>query len=106
MDYNDRYNSYAVKFYYFFSILFFDIRIQSKIYKPGNPPGRRRYLLYIIVAIDDFANLVFRPAQGVENVVSRIARRGRSAGIPLIIATRYQTEAKAGSQGIARLLRE
>ena len=51
-----------------------------------NPLGGHRYLPYIVVVVDEFADLIMT-AREVEGPVMRLAQKARAIGIHLIIAT-------------------
>ena len=51
-----------------------------------NPMNGHRYLPYIVVVIDEFADLIMT-AKEVETPVTRLAQKARAIGIHLIIAT-------------------
>lgn len=52
-----------------------------------NPENGHRYLPYIVVLIDEFADLIMTAGKEVENPVARIAQLARAVGIHLIVAT-------------------
>jgi S-DNA-T family DNA segregation ATPase FtsK/SpoIIIE len=51
------------------------------------PLEEPRKLPYIVVIIDEFADLMMQSPKDVENSVARIAQKARAAGIHLILAT-------------------
>lgn len=51
----------------------------------GNPSHKR--LPYIVVIIDEFADLMMTASKDVETAVARLAQKARAAGIHLILAT-------------------
>jgi S-DNA-T family DNA segregation ATPase FtsK/SpoIIIE len=57
----------------------------------GDPdPGARtrpEHLPYVVIVIDEFADLMMTSARDVEMAVSRLAAKARAAGIHLIVAT-------------------
>ena len=57
--------------------------IQRKL----NPENGHRYLPYIIVVVDEFADLIMTAGKEVETPIARIAQLARAIGIHLIIAT-------------------
>jgi S-DNA-T family DNA segregation ATPase FtsK/SpoIIIE len=52
-----------------------------------NPELGHRYLPYIIVVIDEFADLIMTAGKEVESPIARLAQLARAIGIHLIIAT-------------------
>lgn len=52
-----------------------------------NPENGHRYLPYIVVIIDEFADLIMTAGKEVEMPIARIAQLARAAGIHAIIAT-------------------
>ena len=52
---------------------------------------KHRFLPYIVLIIDEFADLIIRQGKEIENPVSRLAAVARAAGIHLIIATQRPT---------------
>lgn len=50
-------------------------------------PEIHRYLPYIVLIIDEFADIILTAGKDVENPVSRLAAVARAAGIHLILAT-------------------
>lgn len=52
-----------------------------------NPENGHRYLPYIIVVIDEFADLIMTAGKEVESPIARLAQLARAIGIHLIIAT-------------------
>lgn len=50
-------------------------------------PKKHRFLPYIVLIIDEFADIILTQGKEVENPVSRLAAVARAAGIHLIIAT-------------------
>ena len=45
-------------------------------------PEKHRFLPYIVLIIDEFADLIIRQGKEIENPVSRLAAVARAAGIP------------------------
>ena len=52
-----------------------------------NPEKGHRYLPYIVLVVDEFADLIMTAGKDVETPVARIAQLARAIGIHLIIAT-------------------
>ncbi|MES2587377.1 MAG: DNA translocase FtsK [Bacteroidota bacterium] len=52
-----------------------------------NPEKGHRYLPYIVVLIDEFADLIMTAGKEIEKPIARIAQLARAIGIHLIVAT-------------------
>ncbi len=52
-----------------------------------NPEKGHRYLPYIVVLIDEFADLIMTAGKEIEHPIARIAQLARAIGIHLIVAT-------------------
>ncbi|MEZ4936354.1 MAG: DNA translocase FtsK 4TM domain-containing protein [Crocinitomicaceae bacterium] len=52
-----------------------------------NPENGNRYLPYIVVVVDEFADLIMTAGKEVEHPIARLAQLARAIGIHLIIAT-------------------
>lgn len=52
-----------------------------------NPEKGHRYLPYIVVVIDEFADLIMTAGKEIEHPIARIAQLARAIGIHLIVAT-------------------
>ena len=60
---------------------------QKFISRRLNPEKGHRYLPYIVVIIDEFADLILTAGRDVETPISRIAAKARAVGIRMILAT-------------------
>lgn len=56
-----------------------------------NPEKGHRYLPYIVLVIDEFADLIMTAGRDVEGPIARLAQLARAIGIHLIIATQRPT---------------
>ncbi len=52
-----------------------------------NPENGHQYLPYIVVIIDEFADLIMTAGKEVETPIARIAQKARAVGIHIILAT-------------------
>jgi S-DNA-T family DNA segregation ATPase FtsK/SpoIIIE len=52
-----------------------------------NPEKGHRYLPYIVVVIDEFADLIMTGGKDIEGPVTRITQKARAVGIHMVIAT-------------------
>ncbi len=52
-----------------------------------NPENGHRYLPYIVLVVDEFADLIMTAGKDVEHYIARLAQLARAIGIHLIIAT-------------------
>lgn len=52
-----------------------------------NPEHGHRYLPYIVVIIDEFADLIMTAGKEIETPIARIAQKARAVGIHMILAT-------------------
>ncbi len=64
---------------------------QKFISRKLNPENGHRYLPYIVVVIDEFADLIMTAGKEVELPIARLAQLARAIGIHLIIATQRPT---------------
>ncbi len=60
---------------------------QKFISRRLNPLKGHRYLPYIVVIIDEFADLIITAGKEVETPIARIAAKARAVGIHMILAT-------------------
>ena len=60
---------------------------QKFISRQLNPHKGHRYMPYIVVIIDEFADLIMTAGKEVEQPVARIAQKARAVGIHMILAT-------------------
>lgn len=52
-----------------------------------NPEKKHRYLPYIVMIVDEFADLIMVSGKSVETPIARIAQKARAVGMHMIIAT-------------------
>lgn len=52
-----------------------------------NPERGHRYMPYIVIIVDEFADLIMMSGKEVETPIARIAQKARAVGIHMIIAT-------------------
>lgn len=52
-----------------------------------NPANGHRYLPYIVVIVDEFADLIMQVGKEIETPIARIAQKARAVGIHMILAT-------------------
>src|SRR5690606_20952567 len=52
-----------------------------------NPENGHRFLPYIVLVVDEFADLIMTAGREVETPIARLAQLARAFGIPLSIAT-------------------
>lgn len=60
---------------------------QKFINRKLNPENGHRYLPYIVLVIDEFADLIMTAGKEVETPIARLAQLARAIGIHLIVAT-------------------
>ena len=60
---------------------------QKFVARKLNPEKGHRYLPYIVVVIDEFADLIMTAGKEIESPLGRLAQKARAIGIHLIIAT-------------------
>ena len=56
-----------------------------------NPNDGHKYLPYIVVVVDEFADLIMTQRKEVETPISRIAQKARAVGMHMILATQRPT---------------
>ena len=56
-----------------------------------NPNKGHKFLPYIVVAIDEFADLLMTAGREIEEPIARLAQKARAVGIHLVIATQRPT---------------
>ena len=61
------------------------------IHRRLNPNRGHRYLPYIVVIIDEFADLIMTAGREIETPLARLAQLARAVGIHLVIATQRPT---------------
>ena len=61
------------------------------IHRHLNPENGHRYLPYIVLIVDEFADLIMTAGKEVEMPICRLAQLARAVGIHLIIATQRPT---------------
>lgn len=54
---------------------------------PGNSPELPRIIPYILIVVDEFADLILQSRRDVEAHVQRLAQKARAAGLHLVFAT-------------------
>ncbi len=52
-----------------------------------NPEKGHRYMPYIVVIVDEFADLIMTSGKAIETPIARIAQKARAVGMHMIIAT-------------------
>lgn len=57
------------------------------VHRVLNPEKKHRYLPYIVVIVDEFADLIMTAGKEVETPIARIAQKARAVGIHMILAT-------------------
>ncbi len=57
------------------------------IHRHLNPEKGHRYLPYIVMIVDEFADLIMTAGKEVEKPIARIAQKARAVGMHMIIAT-------------------
>lgn len=56
-----------------------------------NPEKGHRYLPYIVIVVDEYADLIMTAGKEIEMPIARLAQKARAIGIHLIIATQRPT---------------
>ncbi|WP_321276236.1 DNA translocase FtsK [Thiomicrorhabdus indica] len=62
-------------------------QLKSYGYEMGEAPPTLEPLPYIVVVIDEFADMIMTVGKEVEQLIARLAQKARAAGIHLILAT-------------------
>lgn len=57
------------------------------VHRQLNPEKGHKYLPYIVVIVDEFADLIMTAGKEVETPIARIAQKARAVGIHMILAT-------------------
>ncbi|MDE6555470.1 MAG: DNA translocase FtsK, partial [Duncaniella sp.] len=57
------------------------------IHRQLNPNDGHKFLPYIVVIVDEFADLIMMAGKDIETPIARIAQKARAVGIHMIIAT-------------------
>lgn len=57
------------------------------IHRRLNPERGHRYMPYIVMIVDEFADLIMMAGKSVETPIARIAQKARAVGMHMIIAT-------------------
>lgn len=57
------------------------------IHRRLNPEKGHRYMPYIVMIVDEFADLIMMAGKAVETPIARIAQKARAVGMHMIIAT-------------------
>lgn len=57
------------------------------VHRTLNPEKGHRYMPYIVVIVDEFADLIMTAGKEVETPIARIAQKARAVGIHMILAT-------------------
>jgi len=66
------------------SVIEYNNKFTSRIL---NPNKGHRYLPYIVIIVDEFADLIMTAGKEVETPIARIAQKARAVGMHMIIAT-------------------
>lgn len=64
---------------------------QKFINRKLNPENGHRYMPYIVLVIDEFADLIMTAGKEIETPIARLAQLARAIGIHLIVATQRPT---------------
>ncbi|MCI0512004.1 DNA translocase FtsK 4TM domain-containing protein [candidate division KSB1 bacterium] len=65
----------------------FNVKLQAGTFQPGQEIGLHGILPYLVVVIDELADLMLTAAKEVEEPIARLTQMSRAVGIHLIVAT-------------------
>jgi S-DNA-T family DNA segregation ATPase FtsK/SpoIIIE len=64
-----------------------DPTFNPDVHAPGSQPQKLKPLPYIVIVVDEFADLFMVVGKKIEELIARITQKARAAGIHLILAT-------------------